>query len=115
MKKFKKATQAAQGLLAHEEAKSHQVCVAARMMAQLSHPQRLRVLCHLVEEGELSVGDLLERIPLSASALSQHLAKMREDELLVADRRAKNVYYRIEREDVRQILALLHDLYCGRS
>ena len=81
-------------------------------MGQLSHPERLRVLCHLVEEGELSVAELLERIPLSASALSQHLAKMREDGLVASRREAKRVYYTIRRDDIREILMLLHRLYC---
>lgn len=81
-------------------------------MGQLSHPHRLRVLCLLVEEGELSVADLLERIPLSASALSQHLSKMKEEGLLSSRRVGKNVYYAIVRSDIMEILELLHRLYC---
>ena len=81
-------------------------------MAQLSHPERLRVLCHLVEEGELSVAQLLERIDLSPSALSQHLARMRDDGLIAARRASKSVFYTIRRDDIRDILALLHRLYC---
>ena len=88
------------------------ICRASRTMDQLSHPHRLRVLCLLVEEGELSVADMLERIPLSPSALSQHLSKMKEDGLLRSRRVGKNVCYAIERQDVLQILELLHQLYC---
>lgn len=84
-------------------------------MDQLSHPHRLRVLCLLVEEGELSVADMLERIPLSPSALSQHLSKMKEEGLLRSRRVGKNVYYAIERQDVQQILDLLHQLYCDED
>lgn len=85
---------------------------AARTMAQLSHPQRLRVLCLLVERGELSVADLLEQIPLTASALSQHLAKMKDEGLISSRRVAKNVYYSIRRDDILEILKVLHKLYC---
>lgn len=92
-----------------------QLQVAVRTMAQLSHPQRLRVLCLLVEEGELSVAELLERVPLSASALSQHLAKMREEGLLSYRREHKNIIYSIQRDDIREILALLHKLYCSKN
>ena len=88
------------------------ICRASRTMDQLSHPHRLRVLCLLVEEGELSVADLRARIPLSPSALSQHLSKMKDDGLLSSRREGKNVCYRIERQDVREILELLHRLYC---
>ncbi len=88
------------------------ICRAARTMNQLSHPHRLRVLCLLVEEGELSVADLLERVPLSPSALSQHLSKLKDEGLLRSRRLGKNVYYAIERSDIMQILELLHRLYC---
>ena len=87
---------------------------AARTMAQLSHPQRLRVLCLLVERGELSVADLLEQIPLTASALSQHLAKMKDEGLISSRRVAKYVYYSIRRDDILEILKVLHKLYCDR-
>jgi DNA-binding transcriptional ArsR family regulator len=92
---------------------SDPVCRAARTMAQLSHPQRLRVLCLIVDKGELSVADLLKHIPLTASALSQHLAKMKEEGLISSRRVGKNVYYTIQRGDIRQILAVLHKLYCS--
>jgi len=102
------------GLLENRQNRSAQVDLAARTMAQLSHPQRLRVLCHLVEEGELSVAQLLQRIPLSPSALSQHLTKMREEGLIASRRSAKNVYYTIQRDDIREILMVLHQLYCPK-
>jgi ArsR family transcriptional regulator, virulence genes transcriptional regulator len=89
------------------------VCRAARTMAQLSHPQRLRVLCLLVNEGELSVADLLKHIPLTASALSQHLAKMKDEGLISSRRIAKNVYYTIQRNDIRELLKVMHKLYCS--
>lgn len=95
-------------------AENDPVCRAARTMTQLSHPQRLRVLCLLVDKGELSVADLLEYIPLTASALSQHLAKMKDEGLISSRRVAKNVYYTIQRDDILEILEVLHKLYCDK-
>jgi ArsR family transcriptional regulator, virulence genes transcriptional regulator len=88
------------------------VCRAARTLSLLSNPQRLRVLCHLVDTPELCVSQLLERLDISPSALSQHLARLREDEMVGTRREGLQIFYRIEREDVRRILQLLHELYC---
>src|SRR3546814_7139004 len=52
---------------------------ASRLLKALSNESRLLVLCFLVDAGELSVGELTERVGLSQSALSQHLAKLREE------------------------------------
>jgi ArsR family transcriptional regulator, virulence genes transcriptional regulator len=88
---------------------------ATEMLSALSNSQRLHILCHLVKDGELSVGALLERVALSQSALSQHLARLRQINLVSTRREKQTVYYRVDREDVAQILALLHDLYCSRE
>jgi DNA-binding transcriptional ArsR family regulator len=89
-----------------------QAAMAASLMRALSNESRLLVLCHLAESGELSVGELVERIGLSQSALSQHLAKLREEELVTTRKAAQTVFYRICDPRAQQILALLHDLYC---
>ena len=59
---------------------------AAALMKALSNEHRLLILCHLIVAGELPVGTIVERVGLSQSALSQHLARLR-DEGLVAFRR----------------------------
>ncbi|NDV61630.1 winged helix-turn-helix transcriptional regulator [Puniceicoccales bacterium CK1056] len=82
------------------------------MMRLLSHPERLKILCHLGVEGELNVGEILKRIPLSGSALSQHLAKLRKEGLVQTRKDRQTIYYRVGREDVMEILATLHGLYC---
>lgn len=91
------------------------VCRAAQTLSLLSNPQRLRVLCHLADKGELSVAQLLAEVNLSASALSQHLARLREEGILSSRKERQSVFYQIEREDIRRILALLHELYCPRK
>lgn len=86
---------------------------AAAMMAALSHEARLRVLCDLVM-GERTAGELVERSGLSQSALSQHLARLREDGLVATRREGVSIYYSIANPDAARILAVLHDIYCKR-
>lgn len=85
---------------------------AAAMLRLLGHEQRLLVLCLLLAHGELSVGALLEQVDLSPSALSQHLAKMREEGLVAYRREAQTLYYRIDNPRVAPLIATLKGLYC---
>ncbi len=85
---------------------------AAALLKALANESRLLVLCHLAEEGELSVGGLLERIDLGQSALSQHLARLREEGLVATRREAQTIYYRVSDPRAGQLLVLLHDLFC---
>ena len=86
---------------------------ARRVLMLMSHPERLKVLCHLSMDGEMSVGQLLERTELSGSALSQHLAKLRKEGLVATRKERQSVYYRVGRADVGKILETLYGLYCG--
>ena len=79
---------------------------AAGLLRVLANPHRLGVLCAL-RDGELSVGAILERVGPSQSALSQHLARLRDDGLVATRRTGQTVYYRIADADV---LSLLHAL-----
>lgn len=85
---------------------------AASLLKAMSNECRLLVLCHLAESGELSVGQLVGRIGLGQSALSQHLAKLREEGLVATRREAQTVFYRVCDPKAGQVLALLHDLFC---
>lgn len=85
---------------------------AAAMMRSLSNEARLLVLCHLSEASELPAGELTRRIGLSQSALSQHLARLREEGLVTTRKEAQTVFYRVADENVQRVLSLLHELYC---
>lgn len=85
---------------------------AAAMLRTLGHEQRLLVLCLLIERGELSVGQLLAQVELSQSALSQHLARMREDGLVACRREAQTVHYRIADPRVETLVAALKSVFC---
>lgn len=68
---------------------------AAALLRAVGNEHRLLVLCLLIEQGEASVGTLLEQVRLSQSALSQHLARMRDEGLVTFRRDAQTLYYRI--------------------
>lgn len=84
---------------------------AEAMLKLLANGKRLMILCSIVKE-EKSVGQLAELVGLSQSALSQHLAKMREQGLVEAEKRGKAVYYRISNPEVEAILSTLYLIYC---
>jgi DNA-binding transcriptional ArsR family regulator len=85
---------------------------AARLLKLLANERRLLILCRLVAEREMSVGALSAAVELSQSALSQHLAKMREEGLVATRRDAQTVMYRIADRNVSRVLKLLKDIYC---
>ncbi len=84
----------------------------ARILSVLSNERRLEVLCLLSENGEMSVGALLENLDLSQSALSQHLSKLRAERFVETRKEGLSVFYRVERDDIQKLLHLLHTLYC---
>src|SRR5690606_18792321 len=84
---------------------------AAALMKSLANKNRLMILCTLVD-GEMSVSELNERVPLSQSALSQHLASLREAELVVTRKEAQSVYYRLYGDAASKIISVLQSIYC---
>ena len=85
---------------------------AVGLLKSMANECRLLVLCHLATEGELSVGQLQDRVGLGQSALSQHLAKLREEGLVETRKESQTVFYRVDDPKAEQVLALLHDLFC---
>lgn len=84
----------------------------ARLLRLLANEHRLVLLCHLIDEGEVTVGRLAEAVGLSQPALSQHLARLREDGLVVARREATALHYRLADPRVARLLGTLRDLFC---
>lgn len=85
---------------------------AAGLMKALGNESRLMILCAL-STGELSVGDLNEIVPLSQSALSQQLARLREQGLVDTRRQSQTIYYSLSPGPANRVIQLLHDLYCS--
>jgi ArsR family transcriptional regulator len=89
-----------------------QAVEVANILRALANERRLMFLCQLVECGESNVGALAEAVGLSQSALSQHLARMREEGLVTFRRESQTVWYRIADPRIEQLFATLHRLYC---
>lgn len=98
--------------LSELEAKADQV---AAVMKALANPRRLLVLCKLAEVGAASVNTLAAAISLSQSALSQHLAVMRDEGLIAFDRDGQTLNYRIADPRIVALLDTLYRLYCAPS
>jgi len=85
---------------------------AVGLLKSMANECRLLVLCHLAADDELSVGQLQDRVGLGQSAVSQHLAKLREEGLVATRKESQTVFYRVCDPKAEQLLALLHDLFC---
>jgi DNA-binding transcriptional ArsR family regulator len=87
---------------------------ASNFLKALSHENRLLLLC-LLAEGERSVGELETILAMRQSAVSQQLARLRFDGIVTARREGKLVYYSIANEDVRRMIAVIYDIFCGHK
>lgn len=93
-----------------EELSAH-AQAAAGLLKALANENRLMILCTLMS-GEISVTELNALIPLSQSALSQHLAGLREAGLVATRKESQTVYYRLVGTEATQIIAVLQSIYC---
>jgi len=82
------------------------------MLKAIANKHRLLVLCELID-GERSVSALQDAVPLSQSALSQHLGRLRDEGLVATRREAQTIYYSLASEPVRKIMIVLYDVYCS--
>ena len=87
---------------------------AAGLMKALGNESRLMILCVLAE-GERSVGELNTIIPLSQSALSQQLARLRQQGLVDTRRESQTIYYSLASGPADRVINLLHEIYCGKA
>ncbi|MEH8021700.1 MULTISPECIES: ArsR/SmtB family transcription factor [Rheinheimera] len=87
---------------------------AVKLLKAVSNERRLLILCHLLEK-ELSVGEMNEKLELSQSALSQHLALLRKHKLVKTRKAAQTVYYSINSNEAEALIGLLHKLYCAED
>lgn len=85
---------------------------AVGLLKLLANENRLLILCRLALAREMSVNDLADAVGLSQSALSQHLARMRDEGLLATRRVAQTVYYRLADPNAARLLKLLKTIYC---
>jgi DNA-binding transcriptional ArsR family regulator len=84
----------------------------SELLKLLGHRDRLMVLCQL-KFGEASVGELARRLHIKQSPLSQHLARMRREGVVVARREGQTIYYALADGKVAEVVTVLYNLYCS--
>ncbi|GLS82550.1 ArsR/SmtB family transcription factor [Paraferrimonas haliotis] len=84
---------------------------AVVLLKAMANERRLEILYHLLEKDEMCVGEMNQKLGLSQSALSQHLAWLRKDQLVTTRKEAQTVYYSLKSSKVRKMIGLLDDLY----
>jgi DNA-binding transcriptional ArsR family regulator len=86
---------------------------AAQLLKLLGNEKRLLILCFLAVRGEMTVGELVGVVKLSQSALSQHLARLRADDLVVFRRTSQTLHYSVADKRALRVLQVLKEIYCG--
>ena len=84
---------------------------AEQFLKLMANKSRLMILCSLLN-GEQSVGELNERVPLAQSALSQHLASLRKADMVATRRDGQTIYYYLTDPKVESIIAMLYQWFC---
>ena len=90
-----------------------QAGAAAQLLKLLGNEKRLLVLCFLAARGEMTVGEIVDGVDLSQSALSQHLGKLRADGLVTFRRTSQTLHYRVADKRALRVLQVLKEIYCG--
>lgn len=84
---------------------------ASRSLKAMSHPLRLKILCTL-GDNEVSVQDIVEQVGTSQSNISQHLAILRDKEILAARKDANKVYYKVSDPRLLQLIGMMREVFC---
>lgn len=85
---------------------------ASKFLKALAHESRLVILC-LLAEGEKSVMELTELLGQRQPSVSQQLARLKDENLVQTRRAGKHIYYSLARNEVRDIILVLHAAFCG--
>ena len=88
--------------------------MAAAYLKTLAHEGRLMILCHL-GQGERSVGELEEALGIRQAAVSQMLARLREEGLVQTRRDGKAIYYSLADQNTQRVIGLLYELFCSKG
>ena len=99
-------------LIAFSEVGSGAPDQAAKFLKSLAHPDQLKVLCVLLD-GELPVAHIEASVGSSQSAISQHLARLKEEGIVAARREGRQILYSISDETVLEVLAALYKRFCA--
>jgi ArsR family transcriptional regulator len=92
--------------------KSENIAEASAAMQAMAHPLRLKILC-LVGNQELSVLEIVDAVGTSQSNISQHLAVLRDQGILVSRKEANKVFYKIEDPRIIKMISLTREIFCS--
>lgn len=87
---------------------------ATDMLKALSHEGRLLILC-LLSDGERAVSEIETALGLPQAAVSQQLARLRQDGLVKTRRDGRSIYYSLASEEAELLIGVLHDMLAGPS
>src|SRR5690606_10438308 len=85
---------------------------AASFLKALSHEGRLMILCHLTS-GEKSVTELETLLGSRQAAVSQQLARLRQEGLVGCRRDGKAIYYSLADGRAQRMMSLIHEMFCA--
>ena len=86
--------------------------MASRALKAIAHPLRLKILCVLGND-ELSVQEIVDCVGTSQSNISQHLAILREKDVLRTRKDANRVFYCIGDERMLTLIGMMREVFCG--
>ena len=92
--------------------KQEHIDQAARALKAIAHPLRLKILC-VVGDQEACVQEIVDAVGPSQSNISQHLAILREKDVLLTRKEANRVYYRVGDERTLQLIGMMREVFCG--
>jgi len=90
---------------------SHQIDDLARLLKSMSHPIRLKILC-LLQDGEMSVGELRDSVETSGANISQHLNILRNQGIIDFRKDANFIYNRISDPRVLTLIQTMQKIFC---
>lgn len=94
--------------------KQEHIETAARSLKAIAHPLRLKILC-VVGGQEACVQEIVEAVGTSQSNISQHLAILRDKDVLSTRKDANRVYYRVSDQRILQLVAMMREVFCGEG
>jgi ArsR family transcriptional regulator len=92
--------------------KQEHIETAARALKAIAHPLRLKILCVLGDQ-EACVQEIVDAVGTSQSNISQHLAILREKDVLLTRKDANRVYYRVGDSRTLQLIGMMREVFCG--
>ena len=92
--------------------KQEHIELAARALKGIAHPLRLKILC-VIGDQEVCVQEIVDQVGTSQSNISQHLAILREKNVLMTRKDANRVFYRVGDKRTLQLVGMMREVFCG--